>query len=537
MPTIEEMRAALKADEQKQQMPSIEEMRAILKADEKPQPSNMKDIGTSIQRGMLFGARPFVAGVAGGLGSLAGGGEFGSAYSEARKQAQEEEADIGQRRPGLQIGADITGAVLTAPLTAVRGVTGAAKVGAAMGAAQAAGHAENLKEAATMIGGGALMGAGGQAAGDLLAKGISKAAPAVKGFAGKISKKTASALTGIPEQEIATYAKRADQVKKLIDQSGGDISLAADKVRERVMKDIQVTRQNLGNQIGDALSSEKYAGTMLDVTDMVKSLDDSITKVSKVSAQFRPNEIAELKNVRDTVKQFVVDGKISIQDLNSVKQELQNIATPSYMAGAAIFPKGDLAAKASKGAAAEAKRLIDAAAPEIKQANSQLSKLHNIEREMNKNLIKAGKPEAALLAAGSGSNKRSEGLLAAIDRITKGNALEQAQNLAAGRTFSNVPLLPVDTTGKAAARMLAAGAAGTAIGSPLLGAAGAALTSPASLKGAIHTQRFLERLADATSKKIPEGIGSNILRGTAITQGRPLTAEERRLEQLKNRGQ
>ncbi len=444
-------------------------------------------------------------------------------------------------------------ALATAPLLAgkavraaragkwLTGVGQATKLGAGFGAAQALGHADSSGEAIETIGKGALIGGALQLGGNAAVK----MAPAIGRAIGRGAKKIGSALTGISEREIQTYASRADEVKDLIAKSGGDLAEAADQIRRGVGRDIQVARQKLGNQIGAALDDPKYAGTLIDGRPILQKLDEVIGAVSKTTAKFRPDEINELRNVRDVVFSSLDDGfKIDLKTLSDIKEELQAIAKPSYNNGALIFPKGDLAAKASKGAAGEARRLLNAAAPEIKTANDQLSKLHRIEEVINKNLIREGKSEAALIAAGSGGNPRNAKLLAGIDQLTGGQAVRQAENLAAARSFGSPALLPADFTGKSAARILTGAGAGTIMGGPVGGAIGAAATSPAALKLTIDTGRFVGRMAQATGRGIgnilPKGSGqSATLSGTVKAAVRephhPETAVERRLRELKTR--
>ena len=511
-------------------------------ASQKNAPSLGEDVGVKLTEGLLFGARPFVAGVGGGLGAaMAKSGDpnlglmerikslpqsFQSGFSEARQGALAEEAGVSQRRPGMSTAVGIGTALATAPLLAAKGLQAvkaggilsgagsAARVGAGLGATHALGHAESSGEAIESIGTGAAAGMGTQIGANIIAK----AAPAIGRAIGRGAKKTASALTGVSEKEISTYASRADEVKALMKKSGGDISEAADQVRQGVMKEIQVTRQKLNNQIGDALKSDLYYGRAVDGTPVIKSLEDTLAKVSKTSAEFRPGEINELKNVIDTTRKFIgQDGTITVQQLQGVKEELQKIAKSSYMNGAVIFPKGEMAANGAKAAAAEAKRLMDVAVPEVAKANQQLSRLHAIENVMNKNLIKAGKPESALLAAGSGGNPRSAKLLRAIDSVTGGSAARGAENLAAARTFGSAPLMPVDFTGKSLARMAAGFGAGTVAGGPLGGVVGTALASPASLKLVLDTQRLIKAVGGSAAKSIGGAISGPAARAALIS--------------------
>lgn len=522
-----------------------------LPADETP--STMSDLFSKVQEGALMGAKPFVAGVAGGLGSLSGGGSFSEGYKGARDEARKEEEVISKRSPIASTVGNLGGAVLTAPLFAAKGLQAAiaakdaglvarlaaglgqsAKMGAAIGGAEALGHADTAGQAVESIGKGAALGAGLQLGGNAIGMAVPAAIKGIKGAMPKI----ASTVSGIPEQEIKTLAGRADDVMSLMKKAGGDVSLAADQVRSATMKDVQVARQKLNLQISDALTAPQYQGASVNASPVMAELQKALDKSSKITAAYKPGELNELKNVIDTTKKFIgSDGKIGIQDLHEIKQQLQDIASSSYMNGAVIFPKGEIAARAAKGAAAEAKRLLDVAVPEVARANQQLSRLHAIESQMNKNLIKAGKPEAALLAAGSGSNERSARLLSSLDKITGGNALEQAQNLAAGRRFYDVPILPIDATGKSLSRMALGAGTGTLLGGPMGAAIGTALTSPGAVKyGTLGV--------NALGKMIPSmGLGptgrsalmNDVLQEVSAAERHAETATERRLRELQNR--
>ncbi len=526
-------------------------------------PDDSKDHYIGATKGVLFGARPAVAGLGGGIGAAAAEltredkglwerikespSAFGKGFSAERQAAQKEEQDLAQRRPWFSMGYDIGGALLTAPLIAGRAlqapsaamrIAKSGQLGIGLGAAQAAGQANTGAEAVEMMAMGGATGLAAQAGGEL----ISKVAKPVTNYAGDKVRKIWSNLTGVSEKEIQTYASRANEVKALMKSADGDVSIAADKVRDGIMRDVQITRQKLNSQISDALQAPQYQNVALDGAPVLQALEDAAGKASKVSAAYRPGEINHLKNLIDTTKQFVKDGKISVQDLHQVKAELQKAAQSSYDTGLrqVIFPLGEMPARAAKGAAAEAKRILDRAVPEMAKANQQLSRLHAIEDVMNKNLIKAGKPEAAILAAGSGANPRNARLLGSLDKLTGGTGVRQAENLAAGRTFGNIPLIPTDFTGKSAARMAAGFGGGYILGGndTQSGFLGMAAASPSTLKLALATKRVAGAVAgpvaQAIGRKIPSGTipaaAANLVTGKLSDQ----SAVERRMRFLEN---
>ena len=176
------------------------------------------------------------------------------------------------------------------------------------------------------------------------------------------------------------------------------------------------------------------------------------------------------------------------------------MADSSYGKPGQIFSIGSEAANAAKSGAAKARQLIDVAEPGVTEMNAKLSKLHDIENNINKNIIKPGKPEAALMSAGSGGNARNVKSLDQLGEFTGTPMLEEAQILAAMRTFGNAKYLPVDTTGKSLTRMGVGTAGGFLLGGPVGAAVGAASTSPATLKGAID----LGNLASKGLSKLPD---------------------------------
>jgi hypothetical protein len=154
---------------------------------------DLNALKVGLETGGTFGARPFIAGLAGGAGAgfaQAMDGNFSnimpaarSAFSEARADAQKEQQQVAQQSPKSFYSGDIVGSLLL-PGGAVKGITGgakgaigAARLGAAYGGAQALGQADNVAEGVGMVGTGAVLGAGGEK----LIQGGSAAARALSG--------------------------------------------------------------------------------------------------------------------------------------------------------------------------------------------------------------------------------------------------------------------------------------------------------------------------------------------------------------------
>jgi len=186
---------------------------------------------------------------------------------------------------------------------------------------------------------------------------------------------------------------------------------------------------------------------------------------------------------------------MSVLDAHNVKRFLQEKATQAYRNPGDIFSVGTEGAKAAKAGGAIARELVNKASPEVASANNALSQLHDIEDMMNSNLIAEGKPHAGLLAAGSGTNPRNANYLKDLGALTGKDMLGEAEKLAAMRSFGSPDLLPVDPTGKSYTRLALGGALGALFGgTPISMAAGAALTSPATMKVMINAGLVAQKL-------------------------------------------
>lgn len=334
---------------------------------------------------------------------------------------------------------------------------------------------------------------GGQSVGpalSMIGSGIKKAGP-----------KIGHALTGVSEQEIKTYSKNSDKIKAMAKASDNSTIEAADQIRSKYAKDIQASKGELNKTISDVLA---HSENTVDVNPIIQSLEK---EKLKINSDLYPEQVGQIDEIISKVNKVSNGQPLTAEKAHQIKQFLQDKASSAYSNPGQIFSIGTEAAKASKSGAAVARELINKAEPAVAHANNQLSKLHDIEDSMNINLLKTGKPEASLLAAGSGGNPRNARALEQLGEFTGTPVLEEAQNLAAMRTFASPSLLPMDTTGKSATRMgVGAGLGALASGGNPLGmAVGSAMTSPMALKSAIDVGNLVgkgvQKLPDVPMKE------------------------------------
>ena len=479
----------------------------------KPEPQGMSTgqaARIGLEKGVTFGLRPVVAGageaasqVIGDIGIGKGIGESLSkvpeSYTRGRKEALAEQELAMQEHPYLSGGAEIIGGIPSAAAlgvgkgltTAAQKIASAAKFGGGLGAAQALSEAQPLGEAVKTVGKGAALGVGSYGVG----KAIEKGAPLVKkgvsnlmDYVGDKAKigfiKTANALTGVTEQNVKTFIDHNEAVNKMIEQSGGNIGVAADAVRTNLSKQIQNFRQSQNAKISEAL--DKLS------PDKTISIDPITTALDKIKARINvklnPEEAARIDEISQRVLSVADDqGSISPKELYDIQNFLYDKAKGAYMKNGQIFVPGKIEQQAAKEAAKEAKQILGVEIPDLKAANEQLSKLHRIEENINKNLIAAGKPESALIAAGGAQGGRNKGNLGVLGRTIGQPVIPEVEKLAAAATFANPQLMPMSAGGTTStSRTLTGALTGGVLAGPIGGAIGAALTSPAALKQAIN---------------------------------------------------
>lgn len=371
------------------------------------------------------------------------------------------------------------------------------------------------KQTAGDVAEGATLEMGGQIAGKAIGKTMQAAAETQTGQkalqagkaagdyiatkAGKVGSKIGEMLTGVSEKEIQTYAQNADEIKQMAKASDNSTSLAADQMRADWTDKIQKTRQQLNGQISSALKNNSAKVDSAGIIDAINSSKE------KINEKLYPEQIGQIDDLVNKIKSLSSDGQLSLSHANEVKQFLQDQASSSYKSQG-IFSLGTQSAKAAKSGAAAARQAVNEAEPLVKNANDQLAHLHEIEDSMNSNMIKEGKPEASIVAAGSGGNPRNAQALKELGEATGQNMLGDAEKLSAMRTFGSPKLMAADSTGKAAGRIGAAGAIGYFAGGPVGAVAASALTSPFALRTAIDAGRVgakeLSYLATSVEGKV-----------------------------------
>jgi hypothetical protein len=321
----------------------------------------------------------------------------------------------------------------------------------------------------------------------------------------------------------------------------------ARKQEELSGKPRQTHKERLQDILKKASSDKEYAksSAINDAQGVIADQSlESLKKLQEWAAEITDNPA--LNKIKE-----LEERKTNLRYLNMIKGYLQNRAKPSYMENGQVFQTAPAAANISKKGAAVAREILNKESPEIARANELLSQLHGIEENTPKRLMTSEKPEAGILAAGSGVNERNRMMLKEAGDLAGEDFLGDAELLSAGKRFQNAKWEPVDPTGKAISRKIYGGSLGAATAlalglDPKIGAfTGAALTSPAALKLAMDAGHVVQKIPGAVEKlqKVPQKpmnrafIASRIARNQGLAnqmersdqkEGNELLAQERR---------
>lgn len=314
----------------------------------------------------------------------------------------------------------------------------------------------------------------------------------------KIESKLASALTGVEPHLIETYIKENKSVNDLINKYGKNSTEAADAIRTQYQTQLRTAKNELNKKITDSLMSK--GSEVVSIKDILDDLDKQSSKLNKVT---KKSEIAEVNELKEAIKQLTDEsGDVLLTDLHDLKEFAQDRAKGAYQKGGQIFMPGKDSQRISKQTAALLRKKLNSAAPDIAQANNKLAMLHGAEENLNRNLIKPGAPEGALMTAGAKPESRQAQQLKRLSNVAGTEFQNKAEQLAAAREFASPELLPKDPTGKSATRLAAGAGLGLIKGGPLGAAIGAAATSPALLKFGLNTQEQITKVAKYMGKPV-----------------------------------
>jgi hypothetical protein len=449
-------------------------------------------------------------------------------YEEALRQASE-------RSPISSGLAEFAGGMM-APIPGAGPATLAGRMakGAGLGAIQGYGYSENDEEKLKKMATGALLGGAAPA---VIEKGIIPAAQKIGekvvkpigSFVREKAMKLGETLSGIPRTAIETFEKNPDEIQKMWQSAEGNIPEMADQVKKKVNTAIFTKKDQLNKQLEQSLQN---SSDEIDINPIKAALINAKTHLDpKVKTDVK--QINQIDAMIDEIAAASENGStIPIQTANRFKSSLQEQASQSYQKPGEIYSLGSDAARAAKKGAAQIRSQMNTKLPALKSANEVHAKLHDLEDLMHSNLLAEGKPEASLLAAGSGSNQRNSNNLKALGDLVDFDILGEAQKLSAARYFGDPKWTPEGLqTGLTVARQGVGKQVGGIIGAAaggFLGAnpvsigtgylvgkeAGGLMSSPAMIANAIKLKRAIPNI----DPRLLESLQSGAVRGLIRNQ-------------------
>lgn len=331
-------------------------------------------------------------------------------------------------------------------------------------------------------------------------------APVAKAV-GKGLGKIASSFSGIPEQVIETYAKNYDEVNKI-----DDVVVEADRIRQEAQDAINQFKNIQNSKISTAIQAKQ--DLPVDIMPVRQSLVDAIGKLDPVVDEDQIFQLHRQIKLIDTIGVNNIDAlgkqtyEVPASQAYALQKKFQDLA--EYLGPGQVFKKKNFVDLSLQRAAAKTRNSLSKVVPEISESNRELSKIRNIDKNINKNLVTPEKSINSLISTGSGGNPVMQRQVEKLGNVIGQDFLSPMQNLSAAQKFSNPDLISTFSTGRAALPAIGAGAIGGAAGGGLSGAiAGGATmlaTTPLGIKASIGLGR-----AAQNAKLTPKNISSEAL--------------------------
>ena len=440
-------------------------------------------------------------------GSLEGAKKAaGEAFDQTRENVRTAREEAAEQFSGQYRFGQLASLAASMPAQSLNTVKGLAFLGAVDSAART--DAENLADLGvdTAVGGavGGALGAlpkGYKAikeskVGEFTGKAFDKVAGAPK----RLLRKIVSEISGIPEDDITRYAKRATQINERYAKAGDkEVQTVVENERRALMQSIRRFRQSANKKIDDFLNISPKSNRQVSVQSVQEALNNQIRKVD---ADIQPEVIEVLEQQLALLEKLKVGGarKVPLRRLYKFQKQIAQKST--FDKNGQLFPIGKDGQKLLKEVGAEARKIITREAPELDSALKKLSKLHQIENVANRAIFKENAAAAAFLRAGA-KGTRENVTARAIDRTVGTQLADAAADIRAGKYFIDPKLFNEIATGRTGLAA-GAGAVGASVldtllpGEQLSGVEGAAagflLSSPAVIRKAIGVDRALRSL-------------------------------------------
>lgn len=322
----------------------------------------------------------------------------------------------------------------------------------------------------------------------------------IANLVGKGLLKTSSAMSGVPKEVISHYGdniKAIDQIQDLPDY--------ADKARKMAQASIERFKGTQNKEISTALNNNY--GVMVDVTPAKNVVENSM-KI--INTRVNPEKFNALKEQWDFLNTLgKQDGEklmMPLEDAYALKQKLQEMA--EFIPQGQNFKQKDFVDQTYASMSRQIRKSVNAAAPDIANAELNLAKLRGYDKSLNRNLIKAETPYSAMIATGSGQNPMNASKLERLGNLIGEDLLTPMKNIAAADKLGNADLISSYTTGRAMIPITAAtlgyGAGG--FGGAAKAAIAASMGSPVGIKYSLKGANLANKIG-----LTPQKVGSELI--------------------------
>lgn len=364
--------------------------------------------------------------------------------------------------------------------------------------------------------------------GEKLAPAIGQGIARLGSAIGRGARKTVSGLSSIPEKAIETYMDRPQAVKAIGDLSESTaLQDASDELRKNAVQAIRDFQKDANNDIYYILKSK--GDNLLDISSIKQSAEKTIKSLNpKIKEDAK--SIADIQEMINQFTDLQVNPKlpfVKASDVHRMKQVLQDAV--DYNIDGTVKVKSGFSEREYAKMASLSKQLVEKVAPEIKSINQKLAQMHNINRNINKNLISPEKTAAAVMGVGSGQNQQAIKQMEKLEDLTQFPYVSGAEEISSAQHFNNPPLLPAIQTGRGLApialggqQALYQGLQGDVAGAAM-GLGVASLGSPLAIKGMMDSILLAKKAGAGIGKMSPLGSAKMIeeLAAKAIQMGVP----------------
>ena len=309
--------------------------------------------------------------------------------------------------------------------------------------------------------------------GGLLESGVSGAAaemggrvlgPAIKAAAkplGKAVKTLAATASKTNKKAMDIYLARGKKVDEII-KKFDNIDDAPVEFRKELMSELRGAQRDASQAMGKILNDPKYSQRLQVKVKPIRDL--LLEQQSKINKVTNPADYNQIEEIIGRVDQLSPTGKMSVTDLHNVKKMLYEMSKGTFQKAGEITRSGSFGQSVARQAAGKVRNMINSSAPELKELNSKLAKLHEFEDKMPKSLLDPSMTASRMSSVARGAAPELAREIESMGpQIGRPGLLEDIEDIYAATQFAKADPISGSFTG----RSLLAPGIGYGMGGPV----------------------------------------------------------------------